>query len=243
MNEQKYETNIDDLKRLIQEETDKAFTTTGAGLFLSQLGTLLSRNKPQLRELLKNTKLVDFIEKKMVGTIKIIDSPEDSKIKIALPANAQINDDVTQFIPKRNAVNSLSHTPRYNPALWAAFLQPLEKGCTRLIGFEPILHFEDIKDSSLEVVTKKVVSEDLIIDQDKEPIHAKRSRCIAINIDKWLNDNNIPLELVKAQSTETIDSESKKESLFEAMIAVFNEEELRRILIPLDLVAKLHRQK
>ncbi len=133
-------------------------------------------------------------------------------------------------------------TPRYNSAFWAAFSQPLSDGYTRLIEFEPELHYEDIKGEPSLTSTQKKVSPDFIVTQtDLTP--AQRSTLIASKIKNWLVENKVGFDLVKAQIMDAKVSGSRKESLLEVLIAALDESELKRIQIPLDVVAKLHSKR
>jgi hypothetical protein len=246
MSESDNNPSLNALKKFIVELTKKAFENEGTGIYLSQIGTLIAKDSPQLRDSLGGRKLADFIAVEMTDAIQIIPLPENSKLKIALPVTVQVNDNIMRFIPKRNAATSSAmETPRYNSAFWAAFSQPLPEGCTRLIEFEPELRFEDIMGESSVTSTKKKVSPDLIITQAQvtELTPAQRSIHIASKIKSWLFENEVGFDLVKAQIMDAKVSGSRKESLLEVLIATLDESELKRIQIPLDIIAKLHRKR
>ena len=206
------------MKEFIVELTKKTFENEGTGVYLSQIGTLIAKDSPQLRDSLDGRKLADFIVEEMTDAIKIIPLSKSSNLKIALPITAQLNDNIKEFIPKRNATTSSAmETPRYNSAFWAAFSQPLPDGYTRLIEFEPELRFEDIMGECSPTSTKKKVSSDLIITQAQvtELTPAQRSTHIASNIKNWLLENEVGFDLVKAQIMDAKVSGSRKESLLE----------------------------
>lgn len=246
MSESDNNPTLNALKEFIVELTQKTFENEGTGVYLSQIGTLIAKDSPQLRDSLDGRKLADFIAEEMTDAIQIIPLSKSSNLKIALPITVQVNDNIMEFIPKRNATTSSAmETPRYNSAFWAAFSQPLPDGYTRLIEFEPELRFEDIKGEPSPTSTKKKVSPDFIITQAQvtELTPAQRSTLIARKIKNWLLENEVGFDLVKAQIMDAKVSGSRKESLLEVLIAALDESELKRIQIPLDVVAKLHRKR
>jgi hypothetical protein len=240
MNESNNNSLLTDLKKFIVKQTQNAFDNENTGILLSQIGTLITKNVPQLRDSLGGRKLADFIMNEMADTIQIVHPPKDSKLKIALPATVQVNGDIMRFIPKPNATSTVD-TPRYNSVFWAAFSQPLSEGYTRWIEFEPEIHFEDIQDEFLVTNTKKKVEAEFIINQT-DAIEPK-PQYIANKIKTWLLKNNVSLNRVIAQNVDAKLSGLHKKSLLEILIATLEEEDMKRIQIPLDVVAKLHRSK
>lgn len=236
---------LNKLKEFIVEHTKNAFENGRTGILLSQIGTLIAKDSPQLRDSLGSRKLADFIAEEMADTIQIIYPPEDSKLKIALPATVNVSNNISRFIPKRNASSSAMDIPRYNSAFWAAFSQPLPDNYTRLIEFEPELRFEDIKGVPLATNTNKTISPDFIINQTSiaESNPEQLSLQIANNIKQWLLKNGVAFDLVKAQNVDSKASGSRKESLLEILMSALDESELKRIQIPLDIAAKLHRKR
>jgi hypothetical protein len=176
----------------------------------------------------------------MTDTIQVIFNPEQKNLKIALPVSVNVND-IISFIPKRNTTNT---EIRYNSTFWAAFSKPLSDGYTRLIEFEPELHFEDVLNKNeIDSLRKKIISADFINQSAVLPT-AKTSQAISLKIKKWLSENNIPLDCVKAKN---MDSKALKveesKSLLEYLMLALDDSELKRIQIPLDIVAKLHRKR
>ena len=245
MNESNNNPPLNALKEFIVEHTNKAFEKGRTGLLLSQIGTLIAKESPQLRNSLGSRKLADFIAEEMAYTIKIVSHPEDSKLRIALPATEQANDNIMSFFPKRNATSSAKDIPRYNRVFWAAFSQPLSEGYTRSIEFKPELRFEDIMGVPSATNTNKTISSDFILNQASNTgsSPAQRSLQIATNIKKWLLENGVPLDLVIAQNVDSRVTGSHKESLLEILMEALDESELKRIQIPLDIAAKLHRKR
>lgn len=233
------------LKAFITELAITNFSKEGKGILLSRIGELVSKQHPELRDVLGHRKLAEFIESELTDSVQIFTSPENQIVKVVLPANVIVNGDVMRFIPKRGATSSLVMAPRYNRAFWAAFSYPLANGYTRLVGFEPRVHYEDIEGDAPADTIKKVVTPDLITDETTESDPAKRVRRINEKISNWLQTNAISVDDVSAKTEREQASArmfgSHKGSLLEVLLDALDDTDLKRIQMPLDIVAKLHR--
>lgn len=237
---------LGNLKELVIELANTAYDRDGKGLLLSQVGDILSKKHPEFRNLLGSRKLVGFIEAELAGVVKILTSPENHIVKVILPEHVKVNDDVKSFFPQRGATSISGSRPRYNRAFWAAFSHPLAKGFTRLVELEPVVRYEDIEAEAVVSSLKKVIPPNLIIDQAMEPDPAKRTQRINENIGEWLRTNNVSQDIVEAKvGTELASarvSGSNKGSLLEVLLAALDDADLKRIQMPLDVVAKLQRR-
>ena len=231
-----------ELKDFIITQTEDSFNRFGSGIYLSQIGTLIAKNV-NLKNALGDRKLANFIAQELGGYIQIISLPENSKLKLALPARVSVND-VTNLVPKSNDSSNSSDIPRYDKVFWAAFSQPLADGYIRYIEFEPAICFED-RSSGLSVSGDKKITRDFVIASsqyiDESP--ARRSTLIAKQIERWLAENNVDHNLVKVKNVENKALVSHKESLLEQLMSALDEADLKRIQIPLDVIAKLHRNR
>ena len=233
------------LKEFIAELAKTNYSKEGKGLLLSQVGDIVSKKHPELRNVLGSRKLVGFIETELADSVQILTSPENHIVKVILPANVMVNEDVLQFFPKRDAASSSVKKTRYNRAFWAAFSHPLANGNTRLVGFEPQVNYEDIAGGAPPATIKKIITPDLVIDEIKEPDPAKRVQRINEIISHWLQTNAVSVDIVEAKTEKghvfTSVSGSQKGSLLEVLLAALDDTDLKRIQMPLDVVAKLHR--
>ncbi len=233
------------LKAFITELANTTYSGTQKGLLLSRVGDIIAKQRPELRNVLGGRQLVGFIEAELADSVKILTSPENPIVKVILPANVVVNGDVFQFFPKRDAVSSSVKKPRYNRAFWAAFSHPLANGNTRLVGFEPQINYEDIVGEVPPATSKKIITQDSIIDEIKEPDPAKRVQRINEIISHWLQANAVSVDIVEAKTerghVSTDETGLQKGSLLEIMIAALDDADLKRIQMPLDVVAKLHR--
>lgn len=234
------------LKKLITELANTSYSRDGKGLLLSQVGDIVSKKYPEFRNVLGSRKLVGFIEAELAGVVQILTSPENHIVKVILPEHVEVNDNVMSFFPQRGATSTSVRYPRYNRAFWAAFSHPLAKGFTRLVELEPVVRYEDIEGEAAVSSLKKVVPPDLIIDQAIEPDPAKRTQRINEIIINWLQANNVSQNIVEVKvETELASARipgSNKGSLLEVLLAALDDADLKRIQMPLDVVAKLQRR-
>lgn len=234
------------LKEFIADLANTTYRKEGKGLLLSQVGDIISKEHPELRSVLGDRKLVQFVEEEFTDSVQILTSPENSIVKVILPASVPVNENVMQFFPQRVPTKSLVRMPRYNRAFWAAFSYPLSEGYTRLVGLEPQVHYEDIKGDAPAATHKKVVPRGSIIDTATEPDPGKRIQRINEIINDWLKTNAVSIDIVEANVEKELASArlsgSNKGSLLEVLIAALDDADLKRIQMPLDVVAKLQRR-
>lgn len=237
---------LNPLREFIIELANNTYSEEGKGLLLSQVGDRLSKQHPELRNVLGSRKLVGFIETDLTNDVQILTSPENPIVKVILPENVAVNENMMQFFPQRGTTSSSVRKPRYNHAFWAAFSHRLVSGRTRLVGFEPQVHYEDIEGNVPVGTIKKVVPRELIIDETTEPDLVKRTQRINKIISDWLQTNNLSLDIVEAKAEKEWASAripgSNKGSLLEVLLAALDDADLKRIQMPLDVVAKLHRR-
>lgn len=239
--------NLGKLKKFIFDLASATYEKGQKGLLLSRVGEIISKEHPELRGALGGRKLVEFIEKELADSVRIHTSPENRIVKIILPATVSVNGDVMNFIPVRADVSNLAVSPpRYNRAFWAAFSHTLTPGHTRLVGFEPQVHFEDIDGGAPAETSKKVIPPTSITDIAIEPNSAKRIHIINEKISGWLQENNVNVDAVLAK-TENEQSSTKisglhKRSMLDLLLDALDDDELKRIQLPLDIVAKLNRR-
>lgn len=238
--------SLSTLKKFIAELAHATYSKDGKGLLLSQVGDIISKQRPELRNVFGSRKLVGFIEAELTDSVQILTSPENPIVKVILPASVTVNENVMQFFPQRGATSSLVRMPRYNRAFWAAFSHSLANGYTRLVGFEPQVHYEDIDGDAPVATLKKVVPHGSIIDVATEPDPLKRTQRINEIINDWLQTNNVSIDIVEAKAEAELASAritgSNKGSLLEVLLAALDDDDLKRIQMPLDVVAKLQRR-
>ena len=239
--------NLDKLKKFIADLATDTYKNEQKGILLSRVGEIITKDHPELRGALGGRKLVGFIEKELAEFVCIYTSLDNPIVKIILPVNVSVNGDVMNFIPVRADVsNSAESTPRYNRAFWAAFSHPLATGHTRLVGFEPQVHFEDIDGEAPAETNKKIIPPTSITDAAIEANSAKHVHIINEKISSWLQENKVAVDAVLAKTAKEQASARmaglQKGSMLELLLGALDDAELKRIQMPLDIVAKLNRR-
>lgn len=241
------EVSYSSLKDLIESVTKETYRDEGKGVLLSQLGEYISKNHPGLKEELGGKKLAQFIVDEMSEVLQIRTSPENRIVKIALPNEVEVGGDFKKFLPVRaNLSEKVEVVPRYNKVFWAAFLYPLEVGRVRVVELEPIIRFNDLGQEAVDGGVLKVITPDFIVDLTGEVGSAKKSQRVNEKIQIWLNKYSVELSAVlekKERSPKQIQgTQVRGETLLDALIAALDSSDLKRIQIPLDVVAKLNQR-
>jgi len=229
--------NTEILKNQIIDFTNKVYDETGKGLLLAVLGETLG-NTPIFKSILRRDKLSKIIKTQLSDSVRILESPESRIAAMAVPAKIVV-DDIKKFIPKRN--ESKNTIFRYHPAIWAAFSKPISCGFTRLIGLRPKPHFRDVEESLAQDTSEMQVDAALIVGKEIARSVDERNSLISGNIEIWLSTNKLSNEVVGIDSgfsrfQPTFD---KRGSKLESLINLLPESDLKRIQIPLDVIAKL----
>lgn len=217
--------------------TNEAYDETGKGLLLAVLGATLG-NTPIFKSILRQDKLSEIIKTQLSDSVRILESPESRIAAMAVPANIVV-DDIKNFIPKRD--ESKNTIFRYHPAIWAAFSKPIPCGFTRLIGLRPQPHFRDVEGSLAQDTSEMQVDAAFIVGKEIVlPVDERNSR-ISENIEKWLSSNKLNNEVVGINSgaSRFHPTLGKRGSKLESLIDLLPESDLKRIHVPLDVIAKL----
>ncbi len=231
--------DLEKFKNEIIDLTKRKYEQSGKGLLLSMLGQTLA-DYPNFKNILQNIKLTEFIDNELAASVKILKSPENEIVRITLPSTVTVEGNMLHLFPKRGERSPSNK--RYNPALWAAFSKPLVDNHTRLIGFEPRLHFKDIESTEKQDTANIKVKSSLIVTEDMESDADKRVTKICSNITNWIRDNNV--SDADAIMSKTLQTTSRyKNSTLDLLIDALPESDLKRIQMPLDVIAKLLRWK
>lgn len=237
------EQEINELKRAICKLAEDNFNIAGKGLLLSQVGERLVYALPNFRKILGGRKLADFISKELAGSIHLLTSPENHIVKVILPGSVNIEGPIQQFLPEKDNQLNRTNTFRYSRAFWAAFTHPLSKGCYRVIKLNPV-NFEDVEGKPTSEQEKMVIPASLIVPGSSEMSTVARDKQILDNITKWFELSEISPEAVSIRHEKTQENSRtdghKSQTVLEALLSSLSDSDLKRIQMPLDIVAKLN---
>lgn len=235
MNELTTQPQTEELKDFIYETVSQHYHNSGKGILLANIGWAIFHQRPHLRDCLGKRKISEFMAQEMHEKIQVTPSVDNSAVKIATPICAPKTieaQNVNQITP---AVKSRRF---YAGAAFLAFSHPLAPGLQRILTIQPVLYFKDIPvDSPFPTGGYRITSE-FIVDiggnKNSTPLLDEK-------INQWLEVNNLPLkELLRPNKPAHAKQKSPLNAL-DILISALNEDDLRRIQIPLDIISKLQK--
>jgi hypothetical protein len=241
------ENNLDpqkDVKQLISNVVAQHWDANGSGILLSTLGQIVKSKHPTA---LIDVKLAQFLDQELAGIVKRISSPENPIVQVALPSSVLTDGDVARFFPTAANKAAKEEIPRYAHAFWAAFYKPLQSDHRRWLSISPTVAFRDTNTTEAPSGFPFEVQRQVIVDETTHPDPTTRSKVIVANIKPWLNGHGISvqeaLETPAYRSSGLHDTKVRGSSLLDDLLATLSDADLKRIAMPLDIVAKLHRPR
>lgn len=232
------ENSIDQIKKLIVGFTNERWASSEKAFLLASMGQAISHAGFDLKAALRGEKLAHFVAAQVSDDVRIISSPADDKVLGLVPVSAVLNADLAGYFEQAPRLTSTAREwINFHPRLWAAFSRPLAQNMARVVDLEPQIHFEDIPAS--DASGRLTVDAVLIIPAGTMPRPERNSK-LQDNIRGWLKDKGIPSERVIGHKALP---ESADRSVLDFLINELSESELRRIVIPMDIVAKLLQKK
>lgn len=226
------------IRTTILDMVNASWANDRKALLVAKVGAALLKDF-NLRRDLNGLKLAEFIKAEMSTDVQFINSPKDPLIKALAPAGADLDADISNhFVSSstRTADNQSAYRRiNINRRLWKAFSEELPDGQYRHVRFDPEIQF--ITNSSETHPGHYPIDRALI---NPAGTHSKQERnsIIQSNILTWAQTNGIENNLYILRTSDN-SSTSDKTTVYSALIAVLNTEELSRINIPLDIILKL----
>lgn len=223
---------IQEISRQIVAECERHFRETHKALLTSALG--LHLGKAALREIRESTGrgLLDFLRNDLTGSVRILRSGVHRNIFGIVPAGAQLDGPDDRYFRFEDPGHKATISPRYIPAVWAAFAKRLDPGVVRCIDPDDGFRWqekigEECAPNFLPISHHMVPPEDTQ-DREKRIIEA---------IENWAYANQIPVTDMILQS------QRLHENLLQRVIDCLAPGELSRLEIPGDIIAKLLRTR
>ncbi|ETV37711.1 hypothetical protein SOJ65_18450 [Pseudomonas aeruginosa] len=223
-----------ELKKKILELVNEGHTQKNQGTLLSTLGILITKTGIQLKEVLENQKLGDFIARELSEEIEIIGAPQNPAIKIALLRSlSPQSEDLIPEIKKSEP----SEKNRYIRAIWSALSNEIDPGFKRVIKLGDHPQYKDIPESTNTPENHIELPSKFITTESKFPEEKLRIAELDTNIKRWAEESGISIEslVYKKQQRE----EKPQKSRLEKILSLFTQDELKRVTLPLDIVEKL----
>jgi hypothetical protein len=223
-------------KAAILEMVESHWNRTGRAFLIAQLGTRLGAPRRAEIEAHTGLKLQPFLFSYMQNDLKIMEHPRAAKIFGLFPKNSPLSNDLTLYFGPSDEAKRQKH---YKASFWAAFAKPLGSDNRRHIRIRDLIFF-DLPLDAPEPPETREISRDLIPSEDT----ASRDKVIFDNIQKWLAQNQIdePALLVD-RPTVYKKPDADATSVLHAIISCLDDGDLKRMMMPLDVVAKLLRSR
>lgn len=229
------------IKELIVSLTDEAWKINQEGVLLARLGSEISKRAEIAKIELGDRKLSKFIDEELFGKVKILPSPDNPIVKIAVPANATIDEsNIKQYFPRADPGKKATQASGVSHAIVLAFSRPIAEGKKRAIILSPVARFEDIEENQPAPDSAEILDSKWIISPEQISNSNERSKKIIENIMQWRESLEISPTAISAKQKST---ESSSRTALELFISCLSEADQKRITLPLDIVAKLHKHQ
>lgn len=224
-----------DFANQVRGLVESHFGETGQGLLLSRLGQTLRSRGIDLPAVLAGRKLSKFIEDELGDAVTLSASLADPKIVSAVPVGRQppVNIKV-----KASVAEPTPSIPRISPTVWAAFTKPIPDGHLRTLELSPP-SFSDVPQAQASALSQTISAEETTqrVPGDSKSAYEQR---VFVHIKAWLEKHGVALKEITADGVSMRHAHSKK-SLFNQILDRLNDDQRRRVSLPLDVIEALLR--
>lgn len=228
-----------ELNERIVELVEQHWDDQQMPLLLSRLG---GRDRGEIARLARqqSNSLGAYLRQELADRLQVIQHSERPVLIGVLPLDAEAESDVDGWLENAQG-KSGSGAPRYHPAFWAAFRKPLDEMKSRFISIAPPIRFQDtFPEDGPEGFVE--VGREYIADSEMDAAE------VLENAQDWLEENNLqPAAFLAASSGD--DRRERRgaaahsgDNLLDRLIDALDQNELKRVSMPLDVVVKLRRQ-
>ena len=206
-----------------------------------QMPLLLSRLGNQYEgEIARQTKeqaggLGAYLHRRLSNRVRVIQHGTKPPLIGVIPADVD-TDAIGDFdaLLDRTRSQAPQTLPRFHPAFWAAFRKPLHESKRRYMSVQAPLHFQDELPDHRPAGFVEVARE-YVVGPDAETTDVQQK------IQAWLADNGFePTSFLMAGKAGTAHLPS--DDLLGRLLLALDQDDLKRLSMPLDIVSKLRRQ-
>ena len=176
-----------------------------------------------------------YLRHQLAAQVRVIHHSANPTVAGAIPADAEIpvHTDFDMLLDQTRG-RAVEATPRYHPAIWAAFRKPLDESSGRYMSVQPPPRFQDASpedrpDGFVEVTREYIVG----LEVEERKVHQR--------IQDWLAANGLDSEPFLAKNMVSV-ARLPSDDLLGRLLLALESDELERISMPLDIVLKLRRQ-
>lgn len=222
-----------EIKRFVNER----FEETRRIVLLSLVGQSLSRDGIDVKGILHEQKLADFIRDSLSDSLSLVALPTDPKVIGAYPIGVDLASEIDPFgTEKRKPIsddkNNVVRLERIKREVWAAFSHRLSSTHQRAFRLKPIPEYIDFEETE-DRPNGYPIPRDLIVPPGGDP--STRNAEIFKNISAWSANSGIPF----SDLLDDLHPRRPSKSALDVMLSSLGESDLARISLPLDIVNKL----
>jgi hypothetical protein len=207
-------------------------------LFLAQIPGELRRHGVELSAILAGRTLREAISVDASHRVRLVQDPNHPLVWGLIPNSAPVETDLARLFQKPpQSENAASAQPRYKRWFFTAFIKPIPDSHRRWIsidGFDDLPQVSPAAPGTIEIERTDIVRIELGVSIDNASVHqAIRSWATrtGTNLEQYYNVTGPPKRT-------TVNLKSLSSLAFESL----SEDDLKRILIPLDIIVKLLRR-
>jgi hypothetical protein len=220
--------------RSVIETFNNHWAATSEPLLLSRLGQMLSQRGIDLQGNLRGRKLSDVIKEQLSAHLRVSPIGPGSKVWAVVPAS-----DTPSAAPTPKLVLSFEkkeHIPRVDSTIWAAFSRALAPDHSRILEFDPEPVFRDVAKDLIQDSGPLITADNVAI-KTAEQSSSEYYREVYSKLRDWLDANGVPFDKVRANSHPMRGKQTG--TVLDQLIEKLTPEQLRRVAIPLDVLASL----
>lgn len=214
------------------------FHATRQVVLLSLVGQALSKQGLEVRKVLGEQRLADFIRTNLSDRLAILSLPADPKIVAAYPSGVDLGTEIdplgsSAVRPALRATETVSRKERIKREVWFAFSHRLAPENGRVLRLSPIIEYVDYPRDGEPPIGYQI-DNDMIVPPGSM-VTSDRNNTIYSNIVNWATKNNIELSDIFERETER----RSNRSVLDVLLTSIPESDLSRISMPLDIVNRL----
>ena len=178
--------------------------------------------------------LKQYLTTRLSDEVQVIQHSPRTQLVGALPISVDVDSEGgAEALLERTQRTEVDKMPRFCPAFWAAFRVPLEESKRRYVTDHEPIEFRDLsideKPFGREIVREYILGRDVDSSEVRNKIH------------QWLEENQVDSESYRRTRSQTSQA-SGPQDLLDRVLESLELSELKRVVMPLDVVLKLRRQ-
>ncbi|MXY51454.1 MAG: hypothetical protein F4Y86_02845 [Gammaproteobacteria bacterium] len=179
--------------------------------------------------------LARFVETRLQGRVRLIKHKDVAQLIGVIPWHVDVRDEQHESgLLERTRRATPQGEGRFEVGFWAAFRKPLGSGRTRWVRSEKPVRFEDVREGFSAPDGFIQVERSFIVDPGGD------ANDVVESMERWSKEVDVPLGTFQRARART--SGEATDDLLGKLLATLDEDEMRRVTMPLDVVNKLRRR-